>query len=301
MKYKCRSCGYSNTAHAGFTRAQVEGERCPNCSRRQLKVIEEKEEELKHDKPRFDLDKTLAQPRVKNFIYRVGVELEGGWVRIPDGVDLGHDGSIRGLADNPPIDPATGIPKRPAQLVHPGELNSAPMELGMIQAWMRQSYPSHVNESCGLHVHTSFKSALHYMWLMVPEFQATMKYYLAEWGRKQGFDKKHPLLKRLVGRNQYCKDEFYADIQATNSKKSYNHDSPGNRYTIINYPFPLHGTIECRVLPMFEDVEQAIAAVGTVLDITNASIAVAAQREEKLHGKVDLDDSRLVEVFEETI
>lgn len=303
MRWICTAC--HRTGNYDGPGVNLRELRCPRC--RLIALVdrdapprqEKAEPEKKIEK--FDLDPILAKGKVKNFIYRVGVELEGGWVRIPDGIDLAHDGSIRGISDVPPIDPVTGQYSRPPQGVNVGELNSEPMETEKVLAWMRQSYPSHVNDTCGLHVHMSFKSALHYMWLMVPEFQETVRFYLRSWGLSQGFDKTHPLLKRLQGKNQYCKNEFHADVQATNGKKSYNHDHPGHRYTMINYPFGLHGTMECRVLPMFPQVEQGYAAVQRVLDITNASIQVAAQKEEAIIGRFDLDSQRLIEEFEEHV
>ncbi len=238
---------------------------------------------------------------LKNFVYRVGVELEGGWTKLPDGVDLHPDGSVSGIqltqAEQAANATATSISQQPFKL-RLGELQSEPMEVRKVQAWMEQSYPSHVNESCGLHVHMSFKSALHYMWLMAPEFQATMKEYVRRWAVDEGLNSSHRLFSRLKGSNTYCKDEFFADGQAARTKKSYDHNGP-SRYTMINYPHGLHGTIEARLLPMFDTVDQSVKAVQRVLDVTNACIVKCAMKEERLDASAGITRAELHAMVEE--
>lgn len=251
---------------------------------------------------------TLLRGPLKNFVYRVGVELEGGWVKVPEGVNLHPDGSVCGLS----LSPAEQAQNEAASLTRPslwpnklqtGELQSEPMEVRKVQSWMEQSYPSHVNDTCGLHVHMSFKSALHYMWLMRPEFQETMKEYVKQWAIDEGIPKTHPLFFRLKGSNTYCRDEFHADGQAARTKKSYDHGGP-SRYTMINYPHGLHGTIEARLLPMFDTVDLAVKAVSRVLDVTNACIVKLAQKEERVDASLILgsaDTQRMIEEAEEIV
>lgn len=247
----------------------------------------------------FAIDSILARPRKKNFIWRVGLELEGGWLKVPEGVDLAHDGSVCGINLKPEEQqlPAEIVA---AMKIKSGELPSSPMEVRQVESWMRESYPSHVNETCGLHVHMSFKSALHYMWLMVPEFQETVKQYVQKWAEAENLDAKHPLWKRLRGENTYCADGFYADLQASQTRKSYNHDGPGNRYTMINYCHGLHETLECRLLPMFEDVDQGIRAVQNVIDVTNACIVAAAKKSDPERVQVG-DRGATIEESEEFV
>lgn len=241
----------------------------------------------------LDIDEILARPVKKNFIYRVGVELEGGWTKVPEGVQLASDGSVQGL--NLSLEEVTAKKR-----LKTGELQSEPMEIRKVAPWMEQSYPSHVNESCGLHVHVSFKSALFYMWLMTPQFPATVQEYLRRWGKEAGLKSSHRLFSRLRGENTYCRDEFHADGQASKTKKSYNHEG-ASRYTIINYPYGLHGTLECRVLPMFEDHVSGVKAVQAFIDITNACIQKTAQREEKHLADTKLTGTDNLALIEETI
>jgi hypothetical protein len=247
----------------------------------------------------LEIDHLLTKPKLKSFIYRVGVELEGGWRKLPKGVVLDHDGSINGLKipdrellANPTLENFLNI----------GELTSEPLELGKLHAWMKQFYPSDVNKTCGMHVHMSFFSALHYQWLMVPEYPATIRHHITQWAVNEVIPKSHCLWDRLLGQNEYCRYEFFPDAQASMRKKSYQMGQVGNRYTMINYCHGLNnrGTLECRLLPMMETVEQGTRAVQRVVDVTNACIAILAKREEKVTSKVKDDPGRVVvskEVF----
>src|SRR5258708_30736662 len=147
----------------------------------------------------------LLQKRLKNFVYRVGIELEGGWLKLPEGVDLARDGSIIGIELTPAELLASKNQKMNGEAylyLKIGELASEPMELTKLTPWIQQSYPRHVNETCGLHVHYSFKDARHYQWLMVPEYQPTMRHYLGLWAKEEGLPADHPIWKRLRGGNE---------------------------------------------------------------------------------------------------
>lgn len=228
----------------------------------------------------FRIDDLLG--KVRNRIYRVGVELEGGWRKLPSGVALVHDGSV----SIPNTEPGPGGKPIP---IHVGELPSTPMEVGKVAEFIEQFYPSHVNLSCGLHVHMSFKHALHYQKLMVPEYQTTMLTFLRKWAEKEGFSTSHYIWKRFSGKNDYCKDEFWADAQACSTNKGHSRNIPGSRYTAINFCHGLHGTMECRVLPMMDTWQQANRGVQTILDITNACLVIGAEREEKVKGEFIID------------
>ena len=231
--------------------------------------------DLKKVKP-LALEKYLD--RVRNRVYRVGVELEGGWENIPTGCELIRDGSVN---------PGRIGPR--AMPLHIGELVSVPMEPVRVAPWMKKTYPDTVNDTCGLHVHMSFKDARHYQQLMVPEYTTTMLHYLAEWGRKVSIPAGHPFWERVVGKNRFCLPLFFPDSQAQKTSKSYNHDGEGNRYSAINYCWGLHETVECRTLPMLERPELGIEAVHEVLNITNSFLAAAAEKEKHYRALVTAD------------
>jgi len=211
-----------------------------------------------------DLSKFLG--KVRNRIYRVGVELEGGWRDLPEGTNLTRDGSIM-------------IPSTSGVKV--GELPSDPMEVIKIKTWMKKYYPQITDKSCGMHVHMSFKSSWHYAQLMSREYQDTIVAYLTEWAKDNRLPANHPIWNRLAGRNEYCKLDYYADVQVLQSRKNFDHNMPGSRYTAINYCFGLHETVECRILPMMENYELGVSAVMRVIDITNAYLVLVAKKEGK--------------------
>jgi hypothetical protein len=134
----------------------------------------------------------------------------------------------------------------------------------------------------------SFKSALHYGQLMIPEYQETIFDYMIKWAKEEKLPKTHALWKRLDGTNQYCRKIFTADLQAQKTSKSHDMNLPGNRYTAINYCHGLHGTMECRLLPMLENAETAIRALRHIMDITNACLVVTAKKEAKLKASAEV-------------
>lgn len=235
----------------------------------------------------LEVEKILARPKFKDRIYRVGVELEGGWLKVPEGVELEHDGSVRGLVG--PMDPERKVRKH----LSVGELASTALEVSKIDNWIQQSYPHAVNHTCGLHVHMSFRNAWYYQLLMVPEYQATVVYQLHKWAETEKLAGDHPIWPRLRGESDFCQLEFWAQMQAACSKKDYSRNKPGHRYTAINYCAGQHDTVECRILPMMETAELAIKAVHRVLDITNACLLLRAMKEPKILAKIELQGQSL--------
>lgn len=244
--------------------------------------------------------------RIKDRINRIGIELEGGWTKLPEGTALAHDGSVRVGTGDPVLEaeintlttnynnglltrtryeaairPLVARRDAAASKLLTGELPSEPLEPSKFVAWMKKFYPSHVNETCGLHVHMSFESALHYQRLMTPAYQGTVVRYLTDWAKEEGLPSSHPIWSRLKGESRYCQLKYFADAQAQTRSKSYDQSRPGHRYTAINYPFLQHGTVEVRILPMMENVDQGIRSVQRVLDITNAFLVTAAKKEDK--------------------
>lgn len=219
---------------------------------------------------------------VKNRIATVGVELEGGWATEPDRVSIGHDGSVS----------FPSAIRRNLAIV--GEATSQPMAPIGLATWMRRAYPSHVNETCGLHIHLGFRESsreLYYQWLMTPDYQDTLVATLQAWGVAKGFPPDHRLFHRLAGNNTYCEHRFWPDAQARQERKNYTHSSSGHRYTMVNYCYGLHKTLEVRVLPMFDAVEDAIEALHVVIDTTNNVLSKVATRERPVQDTILLNAS----------
>lgn len=237
----------------------------------------------------LNLDNVLGNPR--NRVARVGIELEGGWAKLPPDAALEHDGSVF-------RDPETGGQVTPTGVNRVGELPIGPFQPAAIPKAMKKYYPYKVDKTCGMHVHMSFESLLHYAWLMVPEYQETVVEYLGRWAKKEGFKDSHHIWARLDGKSVFCQKKFWPDMQVDTKLKSHDQQRPGHRYTIVHY-CGRQNTIEVRVLPMMETVEQAIRGVKAILDITNASLVVLAGKEERIRGKVELPVGEVEDEMEE--
>lgn len=240
----------------------------------------------------MDMDLKKVEPfigKAKDRLYRIGIELEGGWEKLPEGIrELEHDGSVRiQIAATKLEDVYTPDQIKQAQSARitlppingcfkkllTGEIPSMVLEVKDYPTWMRKYYPHFVNETCGMHVHMSFTSALHYQKLMTPDFTQVVVAYMSQWAKENGLGKSHPIWSRLAGKSQYCQPKFFADEQARQVSKDHNRERHGNRYTMINYCWGLRQTIECRLLPMMDTPELGIKAVQAILDITNACLA----------------------------
>lgn len=222
-----------------------------------------------------NLDRFLG--KVRNRIYKVGIELEGGWDELPGATQLVHDGSVV-FADQNAQRYAAVHGRYPANFKlprHVGELPSRPMPVEDFPKWIKQFYPQYVNATCGLHVHQSFKHALTYERLMVPEYQATVVEYVRRWA-KEALPADHCIWERLDGKSVYCQDKYYADEQARQSVKDHDQHRHGHRYTVANYCFALHGTLEIRLLPMMPNAKTATEAIQRLLDITSAFLVETA-------------------------
>lgn len=215
-------------------------------------------------------------------IYKVGIELEGGWYkdRIPTlGTDIVRDGSVT-AGD-------TLIYKR-------GEVNSRPyVNIGSLREWFINTYPDVVNGSCGLHIHFSFKTITAYSYLLDSRFKDYFYGRLKQWGDK--FCKEYPFFwARVNGENRYCTPEWNYENQLDEISKNYNSST---RYGAWNFCFNLHRTAECRVLPMWDANEKETAWNGVlnIVDIVQSWIDKCDDEQKINKTKIDF-----VEDFEES-
>lgn len=230
----------------------------------------------------LDIDKLLLNPP-RNRITRVGIELEGAWTKVPTG-RMEHDSSV--VVGRKAGDPG---------FAYVGEVVSGPMQPAKIPFWLKKNYPYRVNDTCGLHMHMELESIGKYNILTAPEFQETVLEYFDKWAKNEKLPKTHPIWTRILGNSIFCQKEWWPDEQIRPNRKDYDKERHGHRYTVICYCFGRHGTIECRLLPMFDDVEQSIRALKLLLDITNCSL-VALSKGTK-NEKVSLQE----EIYEEDI
>jgi hypothetical protein len=297
----------------------------------------------------LDISTAMRDPTVlKQRIQSIGIELEGGWKKLPEGVRLVHDGSVH--FEEPPMEgrelelyngiqtgtynpygnpdqqaiylaAATEYQKlnraRIAQIPkHIGELPSLPMNLtedrkpsDRWKEWLKLNYPSSVNDSCGMHVHMAMRTAGSYQRTMVPEYVQTVREEFKKWADAH-LPAGHHIHSRLAGESRYCQPLFFADKQARTREKDPSVDSTRgksfHRYTMINWCYLRHGTVECRLLPMMPDKDIAQAAIEHLINITNAFIAtvgsnlrksIQARHEEILTATIAADESGHREVI----
>lgn len=175
------------------------------------------------------------------YIDRIGVELEGGW-NSNINRKIYADGSVRVVA-----------PYR-------GEVASPPSTLEEIAKYIKNNTPDVVDDSCGLHIHMSFKNnSSSFLTLMEKDFYIFFKNQMREWGILQNLKPTHQFWHRLAGENRFCKDAFQPEKQVHMKGKG------DHRYTQLNYCYAMHGTIECRLFPGFTDPDIIISAVHALV------------------------------------
>ncbi len=276
--------------------------------------------------PPLDLSHMLG--RTRNRISGLGIELEGGWDKLPKGVELQRDSSIhfptpgmtaeqedrlmfcytelvngRGTSgmDNEyrtlvrMRDGGSGIP-------YVGEHPSPPLlvKKGEWKKWLRTHYPPHINHTCGMHVHMSFYSDLVYQRLIEEDLSSTVLEYIKLW-TISNLPADHHIWSRLNGQSEYCQHLFHGEQQVKLTRKRFEHHEPGHRYTVINYPYAQHKTVECRLLPMMPNHSMAEDAIQHLLDVVNAYIVVkyppAKVRHEAIVAEVPVSDIGFEESF----
>lgn len=260
----------------------------------------------------IDLSKYIGGARrLKNRIFRVGIELEGAWnttiLRERLSPNLyktfrpTHDGSVRITAQEMGVTSSFEADKW-----YVGELPGPPLDPVKgskldFRAWMKEFYPHKVNKTCGMHVHMSFNSALTYQRLMVVSYPASVVKYCKTWATETKIPKEHCLWDRLAGNSVYCQHVFYPDEQVVPTRKDFNQTRKGHRYTVINFPFSINQTTECRLLPMFDDKEVAIAAIENLIEVTNAFLVATAKKEVEFQSEVVPEESTLNEQYHITV
>lgn len=242
--------------------------------------------------PALDIDRYLER-NIKNRINLVGVELEGGWNKLPGEYHIQRDGSVRFGAAGDDL-------AKIALIKHVGEIPLPPLSTKEFPSVMKLYYPSYVNATCGMHVHLSTNKAFAYQRLMVNKpysYPGTIVEYMTRWAKREaGLNKAHPIWARLAGKNEYCQHVFHADEQTKTSSKDFDHHRPGHRYTVISYCWGRYKTLECRLLPMMDTAEQGVRAVQEIVNITNAFLAASREREPRLKATVtDGDDIHVSE------
>lgn len=213
----------------------------------------------------------------------IGIELEGAWDDAP--CNMKDDSSV-----NSSLGASGGTV---------GECISRPFtKLSNALAWMTTNYPNRVDGSCGLHVHVSTLAAGYTGLLAEPAFNKFFLWRMMRWGKAAQVPATHAFWSRLAGNNRYCKAAFQPNEQLNTGNR-------GLRYTQINFcAYKKYGTVEFRMLPMFEDKELSCGAVAalhaTVEDYLRAALrhGLLAKPTKPIDAKVKVDESLFLEVCE---
>ena len=210
-------------------------------------------------------------------IVKIGIELEGGWYEMPSNE---HEISYPMYIDES----------------HP-DLSGEPLW----HLWTKRFYPEEHNYDCGGHFHVSFDNIQAFEFLCTVEFFEHFQRELYRWGVRAHIKNKD-FWDRLRGDNSMCKTTFRGVEQLYVVNDNY----PDCRYSILNFQYNKHGTLEFRILPMFDDPKLYIKAVQVCMDITQRYLDKMANKPISIEsGVTDIDfegriNSTMVEEYMNT-
>lgn len=200
------------------------------------------------------------------YIHRIGVEMEGAWSRPL--FEISRDGSVNMnhllchcechgdyfcdcCAEKCDHDKRLAI----------GEIQSMPMEtLNHVQEFINTTYPTHINETCGLHVHVSMSNE-NYALLMNRKYFNQFTRCMVNFKNTLPYRDQEAFAPRLAGKNKYTKNTFMPLKQFRQQRKYHPY-----RYTSLNYCYRIHNTVETRVFPMFSTPELCYNAVKAFIN-----------------------------------
>jgi hypothetical protein len=240
-------------------------------------------------------------------IRKIGIELEGGWYEMPsnehemsdplhsytwhtdtsvDSLDMGSCGDCDYCNDGDDDECSRGNG-------HAGEIISFPTYIDDVDEygnlvwhmWTKRFYPEIHNSDCGGHFHVSFDNIQAFEFLCTIEFFDHFQRELHRWGVRANIKNKD-FWDRLNGENSMCKTTFRGVEQLYTVNDNY----PDCRYSILNFQYNKHGTLEFRILPMFDDLNIYIKAIQVCMDITQKYLDKMANKPISIEsGVTDID------------
>lgn len=156
------------------------------------------------------------------------------------------------------------------------EFQTKPGSIGEALKQLTSLYPDVTSRAAGLHVHMSFKEKTSVALLCSDAFFTHWKEQWEAWGKRMNVQ--GAFWERLRNENHFCRPNSIGEYK-NKGKKDLIDDAAGgreDRYKAINFlafskispdtgkPF---GTVEFRLLPMFQKGNLAVNAIETLVDI----------------------------------
>jgi hypothetical protein len=130
-----------------------------------------------------------------------------------------------------------------------GEVVSPPLPSNAeVLKFISECWPDKSNKTSALHFHLSFKEVGHYSCLMEEDFGVYFREQLHKFAVENNLNQvmQSRIFNKCDHSRYYCKDNFIPLNQVFVKQKIWHENSP-HRYTILNFCFGLHKTMECRV------------------------------------------------------
>lgn len=215
---------------------------------------------------------------------KIGVEIEGRWLDWDNLDERRRRDGLGGYSDPSVRNSATGATPYELQTV-PGNLRQACQQLV-------DFYPDETDFSCGMHVHVSFH-ACDVTLLNNKHFFQYFRARMKAWGERMNLSPTSQFFRRLNGDNDYC-------FQNGELPHSINN---GDRYMQLNFTsWSEHGTVECRLLPMFRRASLGVSAIQELIDIYETYLHSPQQFGfEELAGEAKLPPVSLAPIKLDTI
>lgn len=229
-----------------------------------------------------------AKLHLGKYIQAIGVELEGGWsapaydqLERHSDVNIVGDGSVH-CNEEPPQDTSylgEVIPREPF------------VKREALKLWVETNYPQAVprlwyeHDTCGFHIHLSFRTVRLYQHCMCHKFFEDVYTFWEQWGRARNIPEEKPFWHRIRGEAVFCRRDYHPETQKAARGKGGEH-----RYEGLNYCFGYHGTMELRLLPMFDTAKESVEAALAWVDFVEGWLAVYREEADKTEAVVDISD-----------
>lgn len=146
------------------------------------------------------------------------------------------------------------------------EFQTRPGSIGEALRQLTTLYPDVTSRSAGLHVHMSFREKTSVTLLCSDKFFQYWKERWEAWGTK--LNVQGAFWERLRNQNQYCRPNNMESDFGPKDLVSGAGRGRQDRYRQVNFQaFEAHGTVEFRLLPMFQKGNLAVNAIENLVDI----------------------------------